>query len=76
MSNEAISVVARDSNTIVIYDTLGNMKNSIFVTSGQITGQPQVNGPQIVVNFTEGGQNYMSIFDSSNFNFINKIHLG
>lgn len=75
MSNEALSVVARDNNTIVIYDTLGNMKNSIFVTSGQIIGQPYINGTQIIVNHTEGGQNYMSVFNASTFNFVNKVLL-
>lgn len=76
MSNEAVVAVAKDNNTIAIYDTLGSLKTSIFVTSGQIIGQPQNTGNQITVTFTEGGQNYMAVYGLPNFNFINKVSLG
>lgn len=75
MSNEAVTAVAKDNNTIAIYDMMGNPKTTIFVTSGQIIGQPQNTGSQITVTYTEGGQNYMSVYGLPNYNFINKIPL-
>ena len=50
----------------------GNYISSINVTSGQIIGQPIISANTITVTFTEGGCNYMSVFDAQSLNFIRR----
>lgn len=70
------TVVASNAHNITIYDAVsGNYISSINVTSGQIIGQPIMSPKTITVTFTEGGCNYMSVFDAQSFNFIRKQSL-
>lgn len=75
MSTEAFTAVAKNNNSIAIYDMSGNIRNTLFVTSGQIIGQPQSTGSNITVTFTEGGMNYMAVYDLPNLNLVRKLPL-
>ena len=70
------TAVASNAHNITIYDvTTGNYVASINVTSGQIIGQPIMSANTITVAFSEGGNNYMSVYDAHTFNFIQKQSL-
>lgn len=67
------TAVASNAHNITIYDAVsGNYITSINVTSGQIIGQPIMSSKTITVTFTEGGTNYMSVYDIKSLNFIRK----
>lgn len=67
------TAVAANEHSISIYDVeSGAFERSIFVTSGQIIGQPIVSANTITVTYNEGGDNWMSVFDSSSFSLIRK----
>lgn len=73
MANKIYTAVANNNNSISIYEVDGgNYVTSIFVTTGQIIGQPIVSANTITVTFTEGGSNYMAVYDGQRFNFIRK----
>jgi hypothetical protein len=68
--------VASNANNITIYDAVsGNYVASINVTSGQIIGQPIMSSKTITVTYTEGGNNFMNVYDANSFNFIRKQSL-
>lgn len=70
------TAVASNAHNITIYDAVsGNYVSSINVTSGQIIGQPIMSAKTITVTFTEGGYNYMSVYDAENLNFIRRQSL-
>lgn len=67
------TAVASNAHNITIYDaSSGNYVSSINVTSGQIIGQPIISSNTIAVTFTEGGCNYISIYDAKSLNFLRK----
>lgn len=73
MASNTYTAVASNPHNITIYDaSSGNYISSINVTSGQIIGQPIVSANTITVTFTEGGCNYMSVFDAQSLNFIRR----
>lgn len=70
------TAVASNAHNITIYDAVsGNYVSSINVTSGQIIGQPIMSSKTITVTFTEGGCNYMSVYDAESLNFIRRQSL-
>lgn len=76
MANKTYTAVANNNNSISIYEVdSGNYVTSIFITSGQIIGQPIVSANTITVTYTESGANYMSVFDSKSLNFVRKQSL-
>lgn len=76
MANKQYTAVAANQHSISIYDvTSGNFYSSLFITSGQIIGQPIVSAKTITVTFTEGGTNYMSVYDAQSLNFIRRQSL-
>jgi hypothetical protein len=76
MANNTYTAIADNQHNITIYDAVsGNYVSSINVTSGQIIGQPIVSANTITVAFTEGGSNYMSVFDAHSLNFIRRQSL-
>ena len=76
MANNQYTAVAANQHSISVYDvSTGNYYSSIFVTSGQIIGQPIVSAKTITVTFNEGGSNYMAVYDSQSLNFIRRQSL-
>lgn len=73
MAKTTYTAAAANEHSISIYDVeTGSFERSIFVTSGQIIGQPIVSANTITVTYTEGGNNWMSVFDSSTFSLKRK----
>lgn len=67
------TAVASNAHNITIYDAVsGNYVSSINVTSGQIIGQPIMSSKTITVTFSEGGCNYMSVYDAESLNFLRR----
>jgi hypothetical protein len=73
MANNVYTAVAANPHNISIYDAVsGGYISSINVTSGQIIGQPIISANTITVTFTEGGVNYMSVYDAQSLNFVRR----
>lgn len=67
------TAVANNKNSITLYDVeSGKYDKTIFVTTGEIIGQPIVSAKTITVTFTEGGCNYMNVYDAQNHKFIRR----
>lgn len=65
------TAVANNKNSISLYDVEnGGYRGTIFVTTGEIIGQPIVSPKTITVTYTEGGNNYMNVYDSERRNLI------
>lgn len=65
------TAVANSKNSISLYDVeSGGYRGTIFVTSGEIIGQPIVSAKTITVTYTEGGNNYMNVYDAERHNLI------
>lgn len=65
------TAVANNKNSISLYDIeSGSYRGTIFVTSGEIIGQPIVSAKTITVTYTEGGNNYMNVYDAERHNLI------
>lgn len=76
MANNTYTAVASNQHNISIYDVeTGGYVSSINVTSGQIIGQPIVSANTITVTFSEGGANYMSVYDAHSLSFLRKQSL-
>jgi hypothetical protein len=76
MASNTYTAVAANQHNITVYDAVsGNYVSSINVTSGQIIGQPIVSANTITVTFSEGGSNYMSVFDAHTLNSIRRQSL-
>lgn len=76
MATNTYTAVASNQHNISIYDAeTGGYISSLNVTSGQIIGQPIVSANTITVTFTEGGANYMSVYDSHTLGFLRRQSL-
>lgn len=76
MANNTYTAVASNPHNISIYDAVtGGYISSINVTSGQIIGQPIISANTITVTFTEGGFNYMSVYDAQSLSFLRRQSL-
>jgi hypothetical protein len=65
------TAIASNEHAISIYDAeSGAYYSSIFITSGKIIGQPIVSSKTITVTYTEGGNNYMAVYDAQSLGFI------
>lgn len=64
------TAVANSKNSISLYDETGGYRGTIFVTSGEIIGQPIVSAKTITVTYTEGGNNYMNVYDAERHSLI------
>ncbi len=59
------TAVANNRNSITLYNAeTGAYVKTIFVTSGEIIGQPIVSAKTIIVTYTERGSNYMNVYDA------------
>lgn len=76
MANKTYTAVASTKHNIGIYDAeTGNYVKSLFVTTGEIIGQPIISAKTITVAYTEGGNNWMAVFDVNTHNLIRKQSL-
>ena len=76
MSNKTYTAVASTKHNIAIYDAeSGNFVKSIFITTGEIIGQPIISAKTITVTYSERGSNWMSVFDGQSHNLIRKQSL-
>lgn len=77
MAKKTYTAAANNQNSISIYDVeMGSYVTSIFVTSGQIIGQPVVSADKICVTFTEQGSTYIKIFDGQTFAYLTQTTVG
>lgn len=76
MTTKTYTAVASTKHNIGIYDAeSGNYIKSLFVTTGEIIGQPIISAKTITVTYTEGGNNWMAVFDINSHNLIRKQSL-
>lgn len=73
MSEENTVAVAKDGHSIQILDvTSGALKTVIYVTPGQIAGQPLSSPNSITVTYTENGVNYMNVYNRKTLSLMKK----
>lgn len=70
----AITAVAGDPHSITLLEVgSGTFQGTLYITSGNIIGQPMVSGNTIVVNYQEGGHTYMNSYAADTKMFLNRI---
>lgn len=70
MSNDAVTVVAKDKHSVVVMDAAtGNFRGSCFVTSGEIVGQPAQSGNIVTITCQESGKTWVKVYDLPSMNF-------
>lgn len=71
-----ITAVVKDKHSVALYNVAdGSFRGTLFVTSGEIIGQPLQSAETLTVTYTEGGSNYMSTYKLPGLQFKSKIKL-
>lgn len=74
MAQEQLTVVSKDPHSVNIYAAAtGNLKRTVYVTSGEIVGQPVNNGDTCTITCIEGGRTMIAIYQMPNFTLKNKF---
>lgn len=75
MSEEQLTVVTKDNHSVNLYDSAtGNLKRNVYITSGDIIGQPVNNGKTCTITCMEGGQTVIIVYEMPQFRLKNKFH--
>lgn len=71
------NAIAKDAHSITILDAVdGSYYGTLYITSGQIIGQPIVSPQTIVVSYQEGGHTYMNTYSTETRAFIQRLQIG
>lgn len=72
-SNQVLTASASSPHSITLIDVAtGAYMGSIYVTSGNIIGQPLVSPDMIVVTYQEGGSTYINKYSTSTRAFMSR----
>lgn len=71
------TALAKDPHSITIIDAAdGSYYGTLYVTSGQIIGQPLVSPQTIVVSYQEAGHTYMNTYATETRAFVQRVQIG
>lgn len=75
-TTSTLTAVVKDQHSISLYNVSDGMyKGTLFITSGNIIGQPITNADSVTVTFNEGGFNFMSTYKLPGLQFKSRIRL-
>lgn len=73
-TTKVFTASVKDGRSVSLYDVAtGQYEGIIFVTSGEITGNPIVTPTTLSVTFIENGKHFISTYSLPDRNFIRKI---
>lgn len=70
--SDVVTVVAKDAHYVVLYNEKGNFIRSVYVTSGEIIGQPVISGNRCTVVAEENGCRIIIVYELPQFRQINR----
>lgn len=74
MSDEPIKVIAKDPHSVNLYNAVtGNFIRNVFITDGEIIGQPVASGDVCTITCMEGGRTLLVIYELPNFRLKNRF---
>lgn len=72
---EPLSVVMKDKHSVNLYNAIGGRYiRNVFVTTGEIIGQPVISGDYCTVTCIEGGRTVVITYTLPQFKFRNKFY--
>lgn len=71
-----LTAIVKDPHSISLYTVADGMyKGTLYITNGNIIGQPITSADSVVVTYNEGGFNYMNTYKLPSLQFKSKIKL-
>lgn len=71
---EAVTVIAKDKHSVNLYNAAtGNFIRNVYVTSGEIVGQPVSSAKLCTITCMEGGRTVVIVYELPNFRLKNKF---
>lgn len=74
---QIVSVITKDNHSVNLYDVSknGNFMRNVFITNGDIIGQPVVSGNICTITCMEKGRTVIRTYEMPSFKFKNIINL-
>ena len=74
-SDDPVTVVAKDRHSVNIYSaTTGNFIRNVYITSGEIIGQPICSQELCTITCMEGGRTLIIIYELPRFRMKNRFN--
>ena len=74
MADKNYTVVANDQHSVSVYEVpSGEFRGTVFITDGQILGQPIISGDTVTINIFENGKNWICVHSLPGMGFQKKI---
>ena len=74
-NTDPINVIAKDKHSVNLYNAVtGNFMRNVYITSGEILGQPVNTGKLCTITCIEGGRTLVVVYELPQFRLKNKFN--
>lgn len=72
--DEPVTVIAKDKHSVNVYSAVtGNFVRNVYITSGEIIGQPVSSGALCTITCMEGGRTVIVVYELPKFRLKNRF---
>lgn len=73
--NDPVTVIAKDKHSVNLYNAAtGNFLRNVYITSGEIIGQPVSSGNLCTITCMEGGRTLIVVYELPQFRLKNRFN--
>ena len=73
-STDPVKVIAKDPHSVNLYNAVtGNFLRNVFITNGEIVGQPVSSGDICTITCMEGGRTVVVVYELPQFRLKNRF---